>query len=305
MPCLELPAATTTTSVRPAFSRAWKMPEGLGGVVGGADALEILAVLGEPVGDELHRGVGVEGGGGRRGGGEGLDLGGIGGELGDRAKGAGEIGRSARGVLHVGNADGLGAGVLLAHLVGPGPGEEAELAEVVRTGPAEGVVQGRGVRQGVEHVEGDAGRLILRACWTAPLASRGMRRIMSGFSLMAWSISWSCTSLSQFGERALKFHLVGVGHLLGAEDAGRCPGVVAVDDHDDLLADGAVTGRLREVGRGDVPARPLHVVPVEGIGLGQSLFGIGRPRRHLAVVGRGRQQQLAVGGLQHARVDGE
>ena len=30
---------------------------------------------------------------------------------------------------------------------------------------------------------------------------------MSGFSLIAWSISWSWTTLSQFGERALKSHL--------------------------------------------------------------------------------------------------
>ena len=110
--------------------------------------------------------------------------------------------------------------------------------------------------------------------------------------------------LAPVRREGLEVPLVRVGHLLGAEDAGRGPGVVAVDDHDDLLADGAVAGRLGHVGRGDVPARPLHVVPVEGIGL-RELVGIRRPGRHLAVVRRGREQQLAVGGLQHARVDGE
>ena len=54
-----------------------------------------------------------------------------------------------------------GAGVPLHELVGPGAGEEAELAEVIRPGPAEGVVERRVVGQGVEHVQGDACRVDL------------------------------------------------------------------------------------------------------------------------------------------------
>jgi hypothetical protein len=88
---------------------------------------------------------------------KGLDLGGVAGELGDGAEAAGKVRGTARSMLDIGDADFLGAGVALAEFVGEGAGKQAELAEVVRSGPGNGIVHGRCIRQGVEQDEGDAG----------------------------------------------------------------------------------------------------------------------------------------------------